>query len=89
MFLEIYIDLYYRLFLIKLPSVSNFIKKDPRAGEFPCEYCEIFMEIYFKEHLQMSKKKDNSSFTHRHFETTASKTNTCSNKFLDDVRLWY
>lgn len=86
MFLEIYIDLYYRLFLIKLPSVSNFIKKDPRAREFPCEYREIFKEIHFKEHLQMKKRKDDSSFTHRHFESTAWKTNTCSNKFLDDIK---
>ena len=40
------------LFLIKLQSevAANFIKKTP-TQVFSCEYCEIFKNTYFEEHL--------------------------------------
>ena len=35
-------------FLMKLQaSACNFIKKEPLAQEFSCEFCEIFKNIFF------------------------------------------
>ena len=33
-------------------QVCNFIKKETLAQVFSCEFCEIFKNTYFEEHLQ-------------------------------------
>ena len=39
-------------FLIKmLAEAWNFIKKEALAQVFSCEFCEIFRNTYFTEHL--------------------------------------
>ena len=42
-------------FLIKLQAsglqACNFIKKETPVPVFSCEYCEIFKNTYFEEHL--------------------------------------
>ena len=40
--------------LIKFPEVCNFIKKETLAQIPPCEFCEIFKNISFTEHLWVS-----------------------------------
>ena len=38
--------------LLKLEaSACNFIKKDSLAQVFSCEFCEIFLDTFFTEHL--------------------------------------
>ena len=40
-------------FLIKLQAeAGNFIKKETLAKMFSCEFCEIFKNILFMEHLR-------------------------------------
>ena len=39
------------LFLIKWPQACNFIKKETLAQVFSCEFCEIFKNTFFTEHL--------------------------------------
>ena len=42
-------------FLIKLQaSGSNFIKKETLAQVFSCEFCEIFKNAFFIEHLRVT-----------------------------------
>ena len=33
------------------PQACNFIKRETLAQVFSCEFCEIFKNIYFQEHL--------------------------------------
>ena len=40
-------------FLIKLRA-SNFIKKETLAQVLSCEFCEIFKNIFFREHLRVT-----------------------------------
>ena len=46
------------LFLNKVAGLrldaSNFIKKETLAQVFSCEFCEIFKNTYFTEHLRMT-----------------------------------
>ena len=35
-----------------LPQIRNFIKKETLAQVFSCEFCEIFQNIFFTEHLR-------------------------------------
>ena len=39
-------------FLIKLQTSGNFIKKEALVQVFPDEFCEIFMNTFFIEHIQ-------------------------------------
>ena len=39
-------------FLIKLQTSGNFIKKAPLAKVFSYEFCEIFMNTFFIEHIR-------------------------------------
>ena len=58
-------------FLIKLQaSICNFIKKETPTHVFSCEFCELFKNTYFIEHIRVTafeawsmKKK-----THTHIE---------------------
>ena len=34
------------------PEACNFIKKETLTLGFPCEFCEIFKNTYFEEHLR-------------------------------------
>ena len=36
------------------PKAYNFNKKETPTQVFTCEYCEIFKNTYFEEHLQMA-----------------------------------
>ena len=40
------------MFLEILPEACNFIKKDTLTQVFFCEFCEIFKNTFFTEHLQ-------------------------------------
>ena len=48
-------------FLTKLQA-CNFIKKDALAQEFSCEFCEIFKNTFFTEHLWVSVSVKYQSF---------------------------
>ena len=45
-------------FLIKLHVACNFIKKEALAQVFSCEFCEIFKNTFFTEHLRTTTSKD-------------------------------
>ena len=44
--------LYQSLFLNKVVGLRNFIKKEALAQAFSYEFCEIFKNTFFIEHLQ-------------------------------------
>ena len=39
------------------PMACNFIKKDTLAQVFSCEFCEIFKNTFFTEHLRLTASK--------------------------------
>ena len=41
-------------YLIKLPEVCNFIKKETLVQVFYCKFCEIFKNTFFTEQLQVT-----------------------------------
>ena len=41
------------LFLLKLPEACNFIKKETLAQLLFCEFCKIFKNTFFTEHLRV------------------------------------
>ena len=41
-------------FLIKLPEVCNFIKRETLAQAFSCEFREIFKSTFFTEQLRVT-----------------------------------
>ena len=43
-----------------LNNFCNFLKKDS-TQMFSCEYCEIFINTYFEEHLQMGLLADSET----------------------------
>ena len=52
------------LFLIKLQaSACNFIKKEALAQVFRCEFCEIFKNSFFPEHLRATASEKELFFT--------------------------
>ena len=53
-------------FLIKLQvEAYNFIKKEALAQVFSCEYCEVFKNRFFMEHLWWRLLIKNDSSDHR------------------------
>ena len=52
-------------FLIKLQACRlagcNFIKKETPIQAFSCEFCEIFRNTFFTEHLQATASVDNKN----------------------------
>ena len=42
---------------VKGLQARNFIKKETPAQVISCEYCEIFKNTYFEEHLQTAVSK--------------------------------
>ena len=42
---------------VKGLQARNFIKKETPAQVISCEYCEVFKNTYFEEHLQTAVSK--------------------------------
>ena len=49
-------------------SVRNFIEKEILAQVFPCEFCEIFKNTHFTEHLRTTAAEQNISI----YQTTVN-----------------
>ena len=49
------------------PQDCNFIKKETHAQVFSCEFCEIFKNTFFREHLQETASEHNS-YTHHNVQ---------------------
>ena len=43
-------------------SVWNFVKKETLTEEFSCEFCEIFKNIFFTEHLWTNASRYSSKY---------------------------
>ena len=47
------------------PKACNFIKKETLAQMLSCEFCKIFKNTFFTEHLWMTASKNHSQVSYR------------------------
>ena len=77
--------MYQSLFLLKLQAKAcHFIKKETLAQMFSCEFCEIFKNTFFTEHLWTTSSRFRIFLLHPfHLHITLQFTSRSSYRFFD------